>query len=101
MTRNLGNESPGKKEEAEKKVGMTPREAARYLRVSSCTIHRWIRNGELGAQNVASWLLAKPQWVILPEHLEAFLKGPRAAKPAPEKARRRRKDTDAIDFYPD
>src|SRR5262249_9227166 len=81
------------------KKGMTPKEAARFLRVSRSKILAWIKRGELHAVNIAAALCGKPRYVVLPHHLAEFEQRRRAA-PAP-KAKRRRRAPTARDYYPD
>jgi excisionase family DNA binding protein len=78
--------------------GLTPREVARLLRVSSDRVRAWIASGELGALDLARHRCGRPRFVILPHHLAEFERR-RAATPPP-KPIRRRKRTPLIDFYP-
>jgi excisionase family DNA binding protein len=78
--------------------GYTPRELARLLRVSPDRVRSWIAAGELGAIDTARHRCSKPRYVILPQHVEEFLRR-RSASPAPKP--RRRKRTCAVDYYPD
>jgi hypothetical protein len=58
-----------------------------------------IRNGRLGALNLGTPL--KPRFIVLPHHLQEFERRHQAAtEPAPA-PRRRRRATEAVDFYPD
>ena len=84
---------------ADSGAGMTVSEVARRLRVSPDKIRSWIASGELQAVNIAAALCGKPRFVILPEHLAAFVNRRAAAAPKPPPRRRRR--ADVIDFYPD
>jgi excisionase family DNA binding protein len=79
-------------------TAMTPRELARWLRVGVSRVRTWIRDGELPAVNVAD-PGRPPRYVVLPEHLAAFLGGRRTTAPPPKPARRRKR-TSAIDYYP-
>lgn len=79
--------------------GLTPRELARFLRVSADRVRAWIERGELKAVNTAAALCGRPRYVILPHHLEAFERSRLAARPIPAPKRRRR--AEGIDFYPD
>jgi excisionase family DNA binding protein len=83
-------------------VAHTINELADDLRVSSKTLHRWIRSGELRAVNLGQEVGGKPRIVVLPADLEDFLRR-RAVGPAPKPRRPRRtpKLTEGIDFYPD
>lgn len=77
--------------------GLTPNEAARYLRVNADKIRLWIRRGELGAVNLGTH--ARPRFVVLPQHLAEFARLRSAAAPRP--APRRRRQPTATDYYPD
>jgi hypothetical protein len=70
------------------------------LRVSPDKVRRWIRSGELGAINTAETRCGKPRWVILPHHREEFERG-RQSAPPPKVPRRRKRQTEAIDYYKD
>ncbi len=78
--------------------GRTPRELARELRVSPERVRNWILRGDLLAINTAE-PGERPRWVILPDHLAAFLAA-RQAKP-PVKPVRRRRRPELVDYYPD
>lgn len=80
--------------------GLTPNEVARLLRVSADRVRSWIRSGHLGAINTAAVLCGKPRFVVLPHHLEEFVRLRRAAPP-PQPRRPRRRQDDMIDYYPD
>ena len=79
--------------------GMTPAEVAQFLRVSPDRVRTLIRTGELGAINTAPSGRAKPRFVVLPHHLREYEQRHTAAEPP--KARRPRKKTDEVDYYPD
>jgi excisionase family DNA binding protein len=85
--------------EAARLLGMTVREAARYLRVSPEKIRGWIRAGRLGAINTAEARCGKARFVILPDHLDRFIKS-RQAGPPPKPARRKKRAYQT-DFFPD
>jgi hypothetical protein len=78
--------------------GMTTRELSRFLRVGRDRVRRWIASGQLQAVNLADYPSARAKYVVLPEHLAAFLKG-RSAAPPP-KAPRRRRRLEIHDFFP-
>jgi excisionase family DNA binding protein len=78
--------------------GHTPRELARLLRVSPDRIRAMIAAGELGALDMARQRCGRPRYIILPQHVEEFLRR-RSAAPTPKP--RRRKRTQDTDFYPD
>lgn len=79
--------------------GLTPRELAKVLRVSPDRIRGWILRGELGALNTATTQCGKPRWVVLPHHLAEFEQCRQVSPPV--KPPRRRKRTEAVDYYPD
>jgi excisionase family DNA binding protein len=80
--------------------GYTPAELARLLRVSPDRIREWIVAGELGAINTARNRCGRPRYIVLPEHLTAFIRRHVVAPPQPA-TRRRRRQANQIDFYPD
>jgi excisionase family DNA binding protein len=82
---------------AEPGRGYTPNEVARLLRVSPDKVRTLIRTGRLGAVDVSSG--GKVRFVIMPAHLDAFVKA-HAACP-PHKPRRRPKRSTFVDFFPD
>ena len=49
--------------------GMTPREFARYARLSPDRVRAMIASGELGAVNTAPARCGRPRYVILPHHI--------------------------------
>ncbi len=51
---------------------LTPNELASRYGISIHKVLGWIKTGELGAVNVAQDERKRPQWVMLPKHLEAF-----------------------------
>jgi excisionase family DNA binding protein len=77
-------------------AGLTPREAARLLRVSADKVRLWIRRGELKAVNTGTH--CRPRLIVLPGQLADFLNG-RQAAPPPRPSRRKR--TTQVDYYPD
>jgi excisionase family DNA binding protein len=80
--------------------GLTPNELARVLRVSADKIRSWIRNGRLGAVNVAANRCGRAQFVVLPHHLQEWEQKHRAAPPT-ALPRRRRRQQQEIDYFPD
>ncbi len=80
--------------------GMTPAEAARYLRVSADYIRDEIRAGRLGAINTARQRCRRPRYIVLPHQLAAWERSRAAATPASPAPRRRRRPS-TIDYYPD
>jgi excisionase family DNA binding protein len=79
--------------------GLTPREVARYLRISRDRVLGWIRSGELGALNTADVRCGRPRYIVLPEHLAAFAATRRAGQPIKSAPRQRRVAT--VDYFPD
>lgn len=80
--------------------GYTPREVARLLRVNPDRVRGWIKSGQLGAIDTSTNRCGKPRYVILPHHLSEFEQSRRAGNPQ-KPPPRRRKRSDAIDYYPD
>jgi excisionase family DNA binding protein len=76
--------------------GLTPKEVSRLLRVGQEKVRNWIKVGALNAVDVGH--LGRPRYVVLPEHLEAFVKA-RSAAPPPRAPRRRKQKL--VTFYPD
>jgi hypothetical protein len=79
--------------------GLTPNELARVLRLSPDRIRAMIVAGELGAVDTARHRCGRPRYIVLPEHLAAWVRGRQVASP-PKPPRRRRQPV-AIDYYPD
>ena len=80
--------------------GYTTREVAKLLRVSPDRVRGWIMRGELIAVNTAPIRCGKPRYVILPHHLDEFVRSRQAAAPAAP-VRRRRRQAALVDYYPD
>ena len=80
-------------------AGLTVEDVAKRYRVSPDKVRGWIALGELKAVNTAARLCGKPRWVIPPEAIANFEK-PRRGGPAP-KPRRRLRQPEAVDFFPD
>jgi excisionase family DNA binding protein len=79
--------------------GYTPNELARRLRVSPDRVRDWIRRGELKAINTAS-RGGRPRFVVLPDQLEAFIAGRKAATSPAAPKPKRQKRTGKVDYYP-
>jgi excisionase family DNA binding protein len=79
--------------------GLTTRELARYLRISPDRVRAMIASGELGAINTSATKCSRARYVVLPEHLAAWVRQ-RAAGPAPRPPRRTQRIA-LVDFYPD
>jgi excisionase family DNA binding protein len=77
--------------------GITPKEAARFLRISHNKVRLLIRAGQLGAMNTGT--AAGPRYVILPQHIAAYVEAHAAVPPRPAKHRRR--PAGQVDYYPD
>jgi predicted site-specific integrase-resolvase len=75
-----------------------PRQIAETLTVDLAKVHAWIKEGSLGAVNVARCTSNQPRWRVSPESLADFLAS-RQARPRPKPARRRRGSADENEFY--
>jgi hypothetical protein len=74
--------------------------ATRYA-VTPHTVLHWIKNGDLKALNVGRRLGAgKPRWRVTPEAIQEFEKV-RTPTPSLARARRRKREVDVIQFYPE
>jgi hypothetical protein len=67
--------------------------------VGTAKVLGWIRSGELKAVNRADVRCGGPQWVILPDAVDAFV-ARRASVPATRPAHRRRRHA-VTDYFPD
>lgn len=79
--------------------GMTPNEFANFIRKSPDWVRAEIAAGRLGAVNLADAKCGRPQYIILPHHIEQFIRS-RSAAPPP-KAPRRKRRSETKDFFPD
>jgi hypothetical protein len=79
--------------------GFTVADLCRRWKVGADKISAFLRRGELVGVNVATNLSARPQWRITLGSVEQFERR-RSSAPLP-KQRRRRKQIDEIDYYPD
>jgi hypothetical protein len=79
---------------------MTPREFARAFRIGCDRVRGMILRGELGAINVAPARCGRPRFVILPDHVRAFVNAHQAVTPERPSPRRRRTATE-VDYFPD
>jgi excisionase family DNA binding protein len=75
--------------------GLTPVEVADYLRIGPDRVRSLIRAGKLGAVNVGA--NGRPRFVILPQHLTAFVESHAAVPAARTKRRPKRVD---VDYFP-
>jgi excisionase family DNA binding protein len=83
-------------------TGLTPNEVARLLRVGPDRVRAWIARGELQAINTATTRCGRPRYVILPGHLEEFVRSRRAGPPPkPQRRRRGRRPAGWVDYLPD
>lgn len=80
--------------------GLTPTEFARLIRKSADWVRAEIAAGRLGAINVGKTQCGKPRFVILPQHVDAFVRA-RAAAPPPKPSKRPRRASGQVDFFPD
>jgi len=100
LTASSGVKESSRQREIEQRRGYTTREIARMLRCSSDRIRTMIRSGKLGAVNMRQTVCGKPKFIVMPEHLAAFVEANKVyVPPKPEQRRRRQKDL--IDFFPD
>lgn len=83
------------------RTGITPAEAARYLRVSADFIRDEIRAGRLGAIDTSRQRGRRPRFVILPHHLMEWERSRAAAQAEKPVTERRRNRPVAIDYFPD
>ena len=75
------------------------RDLVQRFNVNEHTVLAWIRSGELKAINVGvAPGKKKPRWRITKEALEAF-ELLRAAQPVRPRTRRKKRQTDTIEFY--
>jgi hypothetical protein len=81
--------------------GYTPNELGRLLRVSPDRIRAWIAAGDLGAIDTSRARCGRPRYVILPHHLEQFIRRRSAARQKTTPTQRRRRPLGFIDFFPD
>jgi hypothetical protein len=79
--------------------GRTPAEVGRYLRISADRVRAMIARGEIGAIDTAPRRTGRRRYVVLPEHVQAWIQRHQAAPETPRPARRKR--ICAVDFYPD
>jgi excisionase family DNA binding protein len=74
-------------------------EVARTLRVGRRRVRELIRSGQLPAVNVAPDLSGRPRVIVLAEDLRRWVESRRVGPPP--RRPRRRKRTEAVDYYPD
>src|SRR5438094_6587474 len=70
------------------------------LRCSSDSIRTMIRSGKLGAIYMRQTQSGKPRFIVMPEHLAAFVEANKVYVP-PKPERRHRRPKDMIDYFPD
>jgi hypothetical protein len=80
--------------------GHTTAEVARLLRISPDRVRAMIVAGELGAISTARTQSGRPRFVVLPCHLDAYVRSHQVSAPVNPAPRRKRRPA-AIDFYPD
>jgi hypothetical protein len=95
----VSNDMPIPLHDAEAR-GWTPNELARLLRISPERVRAMIVAGELGAVSTARTRSGRPRYVVLPCHLDEYVRRHRVSPP-PRPAPRRRRRTVPIDYYPD
>ncbi len=84
--------------------GLTVPQLAKRFRVSPDKVRGWIKRGELAAINTADRRCARPRYVVTPDALAAFERNRQAQvaePPKPERHRRRRRQANFVDFFPD
>jgi hypothetical protein len=94
-----GDVESARKREIERRRGYTTREMARMLRCSSDSIRTMIRSGKLGAINLRQTKTGKPRFIVMPEHLAAFVEANKVYV-APKTERRRRRPKDTLNYFP-
>ena len=80
-------------------AGFTVADLSKRWRIGGDKIRTFLKRGDLVGVNVAGNLSGKPQWRVTPESVEGFERR-RSSAPAPKPTRRRRR-SEAVDFYPD
>ena len=78
---------------------LTVAEVAAQMAVGSEQVLGWIHAGQLSASNVAAVGRKRPRWRIAPDDLESFLAARRNRKPVPTQRRKRKKESDVIEFF--
>jgi excisionase family DNA binding protein len=81
--------------------GLTPREVAAYLRISADRVRAMILRGEISAINTAPNRCGKPRYVVLAEHLRAFVAARQVKPPPPKTPPRRRRRAGRVDHFPE
>src|ERR1051326_3032828 len=92
-------ESP-RRREIERRRGYTTQDVARVLRCSSDSVRTMVRSGRLGAVNMRNATSGKPRFIVMPEHLAAFIEANKVYVP-PKPERRRRRSPEMIDYFPE
>jgi hypothetical protein len=80
-------------------AGYSVADLCRRWKVGSEKVYGFIRRGELIAVNIAACLAGRPQWRVTVESVRQFER--RRSSAPPPKPARRRKQTIAVDYYPD
>jgi excisionase family DNA binding protein len=79
--------------------GYTPREVARLLRVGHDRIRAWIQSGAMRAVNTAPTRCGRPRYIVLPEHLAAWVQQQTVSQPPKVPRRKRRRES--VDYFAD
>jgi hypothetical protein len=87
-----------RRREIEQRRGFTPREVSRMLRCQQDSVRTMIRSGKLGAINIRQVKCGKPKFIVMPEHLAAFVEANKVY--VPPKIERRRRVVE-FNYYPD
>jgi hypothetical protein len=77
----------------------TPPEVAREYGVEPAKVLAWIRAGELPAINLATKPTGRPRFMIREKDIEAFEERRAAKPPVARTPRRKRAQTDIIQFF--
>ena len=77
---------------------LSPPAIARQLGVKAERVVSWCRGGQLKAYNLAEPGSCRPRFKIDPIDLEVFLNS-RAVVVAPKTTRRRRRDTNIVEYF--
>jgi excisionase family DNA binding protein len=77
----------------------TARQVAERLSVQTAVVLGWIRSGGLRAVDVSNGARRKPRWRISDEALEEFIASRTAVSPLRSARRRRRRNSNVIEFF--
>ncbi len=80
--------------------GYTVDDLASRYRVSPDKVRLWIKRGYLKGINTSDVMCARPRYIVLPESLAEFETARAVAEPPKPKPPRRKRQSQAIDFFP-